>query len=235
MAWPSRSLQRGRRCSRRRGIERAARAAAEVSLQRGRRCSRRRGIRRRGTETHTMRLQRGRRCSRRRGQHVFSKKRHPVCFNEAGVVHAGEAAQAPFPGLKFGASTRPALFTPERKSAAPAPKAPPPLQRGRRCSRRRGSAASARTRAQTSRFNEAGVVHAGEELHGIACFSVVFGFNEAGVVHAGEGRHVVFCLDLPHPLQRGRRCSRRRGSGHRWLRVTLRPASTRPALFTPER
>ncbi len=60
------------------------------SLQRGRRCSRRRGKPKQPRPLRLQLLQRGRRCSRRRGRWVFPSPAKPTCFNEAGVVHAGE-------------------------------------------------------------------------------------------------------------------------------------------------
>ncbi len=107
-------------------------------------------------------------------------------FNEAGVVHAGEAA------------------CPRDRGPTCAG-----LQRGRRCSRRRGSR-PAQARRAFPRFNEAGVVHAGEDLMLAPCRE----WDHASTRPAlfTPERFEVF----PGPsfacrLQRGRRCSRRRG------------------------
>ncbi len=183
------------------------------------------------------RLQRGRRCSRRRGN---ASGVSLLCmvhrFNEAGVVHAGEAIPSNPEALAKMASTRPALFTPERLPMA------------------------AFQFSGSFGFNEAGVVHAGEvpherdplqhhpastrpalftperampgitlcplagllqrgrrcsrrrgPIHVIHAMNSFLCFNEAGVVHAGEGRKAGGISRASSRLQRGRRCSRRRG------------------------
>ncbi len=179
-------------------------------LQRGRRCSRRRGklpLRRyalgcRFNEAGVVHAGEG----KTRGRHREAKTR----FNEAGVVHAGEVLETNLRDLRAAASTRPALFTPERPEDTAALVSTDALQRGRRCSRRRGRG-SPWPGARRSGFNEAGVVHAGEGARASSTPCPTGSFNEAGVVHAGED-------------QARRRCTRRPLG-----------ASTRPALFTPER
>ncbi len=111
---PSCSLQRGRRCSRRRGSMCLTSDGVFFQLQRGRRCSRRRGRSPRTDWDATLRLQRGRRCSRRRGASTRPARRLSLGFNEAGVVHAGEVPRRGNGVAIALASTRPALFTPER-------------------------------------------------------------------------------------------------------------------------
>ncbi len=181
-----------------------------------------------------------------------------ACFNEAGVVHAGED-QTTDGALGRGlASTRPALFTPERypwsavreptieASTRPALFTPERLENGA-------------NRSGYSGFNEAGVVHAGEDDESAKALGAPHRFNEAGVVHAGEGveawrydggwtwlQRGRRCSRRRGPrragetfpgcwLQRGRRCSRRRGHADEALAGLFAKASTRPALFTPER
>ncbi len=207
------SLQRGRRCSRRRGtcwrgsirwlvgfneagVVHAGEATAASStvfgcvvLQRGRRCSRRRGrtndeIKRSCSVAST----RPALFTPERGQDAGRARCHRSGFNEAGVVHAGEAARPREAGLTY-----------------------LELQRGRRCSRRRG-ARRVRSARSSGRFNEAGVVHAGEGRRLRRLGERARGFNEAGVVHAGEDTHGQEKHRLCFRLQRGRRCSRRRGA-----------------------
>ncbi len=69
-------------------------AGGVAVLQRGRRCSRRRGPHLRHGGLMASPLQRGRRCSRRRGAPVPRSRIRGRGFNEAGVVHAGEDGEA---------------------------------------------------------------------------------------------------------------------------------------------
>ncbi len=234
------------------------------------------------SDSHVVLLQRGRRCSRRRGRRgllvlvplfcfneagvVHAGEAHPpanlaekpFCFNEAGVVHAGEAKVPKERNPNAPASTRPALFTPERRARCTTKSRPMLLQRGRRCSRRRGGSVQVgqarvvvlqrgrRCSRRRGRRRARGARTLEQLQRGRRCSRRrgsrylpsqrgLLRFNEAGVVHAGEGRSRRRRRDVRRQLQRGRRCSRRRGQTRRLAQEALVPASTRPALFTPER
>ncbi len=134
--WP---LQRGRRCSRRRGnrVDRVARRvvgfneagvvhAGEATPARARParcwCFNEAGV-----------VHAGEACK------TGPCRGRPRSFNEAGVVHAGEGSGRRRAVEDRLASTRPALFTPERKERGGVETTLHALQRGRRCSRRRGT------------------------------------------------------------------------------------------------
>ncbi len=230
-----------------------------VALQRGRRCSRRRGLCRVRRGGSVRELQRGRRCSRRRGASCC-RRAAPTCgFNEAGVVHAGEALW-PMPRRRCSRWLQRGRRCSRRRGESDALSAKIVeklqrgrrcsrrrghlrrvgmvrglrLQRGRRCSRRRGPNGSQRDRKRGCCFNEAGVVHAGEDTHGMhrstnfqastrpALFTPerTLGTHPSISTDAASTRPALFTPERqPRVLDPGPHI----------------PASTRPALFTPER
>ncbi len=183
-------------------------------------------------------LQRGRRCSRRRGSaplvvvdELGSASTRPALFTpeRPSTAHSARPEHA--------ASTRPALFTPERVPAESW------LQPGRVASTRPAlftpeRRAWARSPTRATRASTRPALFTPERACGMAAWALrctastrpalftpermdgitktvlkLSGFNEAGVVHAGEDRAGQCPSDRTLALQRGRRCSRRRGRG----------------------